>query len=174
MEIRRVQEADIETITAIYNWYILNTPITFEIEAINSEEMQRRVHSKREKFDWLVGEVNGEVIGYAYYGAYHMRAAYDHTVETSIYLAQHQTGKGFGKALYQSLIDAAKERGFREMIGIIALPNPSSIALHQRFGFEEIGRLKRVGYKFERYLDVGIWQRSLNSSGVAKREAEHH
>ncbi|NER84588.1 MAG: N-acetyltransferase [Leptolyngbya sp. SIO1D8] len=161
MNIRQIQEADIARITEIYNWYVLNTTITFELEVISPSEMQQRVQGKLKKYDWLVAEIDKSVIGYAYYGAYHSRAAYSHTVELSIYLAQESIGKGCGKSLYRTLIESAKNRDFRELVGIIALPNETSIALHQKLGFEEIGVLKKVGYKFGNYLDVGIWQKSI-------------
>ncbi len=133
------------------------------MEAISVAEMEQRVNAKLEPFDWLVCCINQQVVGYAYYGAFHARKAYSHTVETSIYLAQEAMGKGLGKALYEALIASATAKGFRELIGIIALPNASSVALHHRFGFEQVGFLKRVGYKFDRYIDVGIWQKSIAS-----------
>jgi L-amino acid N-acyltransferase YncA len=89
------------------------------------------------------------------------RPAYSHTVEATIYLAQDQTGKGFGKALYSELIHSAKAQNFREIMGVIALPNAGSVTLHQSCRFEEAGVLKKAGYKFEKYIDVGIWQLSL-------------
>jgi phosphinothricin acetyltransferase len=82
-------------------------------------------------------------------------------VESRIYLPLKNIGHGFGKVLYSNLIDSAKKHGFLEMIGYIALPNPGSIALHQKMGFHEVGVLKNVGYKFEKFLNVGIWQLSL-------------
>ncbi len=161
MNIRQVKDDDIERIAEIYNWYILNTTITFETEAISPLEAKKRIQDKVENHDWLVGESNQEIIGYAYYGSFRSRSAYNHTVESTIYLAQESIGKGFGKSLYGELIKSAKEHGFRELIGVIALPNQGSIALHQKLGFEEIGVLKNVGHKFERYINVGIWQKSI-------------
>jgi L-amino acid N-acyltransferase YncA len=161
VNIRQIKDDDIVKITAIYNWYILNTAITFEIEAISPLTMQQRVHEKLENHDWLVGESDQEIVGYAYYGAFHARAAYNHTVEATIYLAQEQTGKGYGKSLYGALMQSAKDHGFREAIGVIALPNSGSTTLHQKLGFSEVGVLKNVGYKFDRYIDVGIWQKSI-------------
>ncbi|WP_416675693.1 GNAT family N-acetyltransferase [Egbenema bharatensis] len=161
MNIRSIAENDIEKITEIYNWYILNTPITFEVEAIHALEMKQRVQEKLQKYDWLVAEVNQEIVGYAYYGAFHPRSAYSHTVESTIYLKQDQIRKGFGQLLYRELIRSATEKGFRELIALIALPNQGSITLHQKLGFSESGVLKKVGFKFEQYIDVGIWQKSL-------------
>ncbi|WP_228035285.1 GNAT family N-acetyltransferase [Oculatella sp. LEGE 06141] len=161
MNIRRVKDDDIMRITEIYNWYISNTTITFETETISPLEMKKRVQEKVAKHDWLVGEFNQEIVGYAYYGSFRSRPAYNHTVELTIYLAQESIGKGFGKSLYDELIKSAEKHGFRELIGVIALPNLKSTMLHQNLGFEEIGVLKKVGYKFDKYIDVAIWQKSI-------------
>ncbi len=161
MLIRPATIADASTITAIYNWYVLNTIISFEVSAVSIDEMKVRIQEKLDHYDWLVGEIDQEIIGYAYYGAFRPRQAYHHTVESTIYVAQKWTGQGYGKALYQRLIESASEHGFREMVGIIALPNPSSIALHEKLEFKEVGVNKGIGYKFERFIDVGMWQLSL-------------
>lgn len=161
MNVRQATKADAGKIADIYNWYILNTIISFETDPISPGEMKKRVHGKLEKYDWIVGESNQEIVGYAYYGPFRERAAYNHTVESTIYLPRENMGKGFGKVLYSHLIRSARDRGFREMIGVIALPNPESIALHQKMGFEEVGVLTGVGYKLGKYIDVGLWQRSM-------------
>ncbi len=161
MQIRRATAGDAERIAEIYNWYILHTIITFETDVVGPQEMTNRIEEKTLNHDWLVGEVNQEVIGYAYYGPFRTRAAYNHTVESTIYLSQKSIGQGFGRVVYAQLLESVKERGFREAIGVIALPNPQSIALHRAMGFAEVGVLKRVGYKFGRYIDVGIWQLSV-------------
>jgi phosphinothricin acetyltransferase len=161
MEIRKALDADAERIAEIYNWYILNTTITFETVVVSPEEIKRRIRGKAVRHDWIVGEVDREIIGYAYFGPFRERAAYDHTVESTIYLSQGSLGRGLGRALYARLIETVKDLGYREMIGVIALPNPESIALHRKMGFEEAGVLKKVGHKFGNYIDVGIWQLSL-------------
>jgi L-amino acid N-acyltransferase YncA len=161
MQMRRATAGDAARIAAIYNWYILHTIITFETDVVGPQDMTNRIEEKTLNHDWLVGEVNQEVVGYAYYGPFRAGAAYNHTVESTIYLAPESLGKGFGRTLYAQLLESVKGRGFREAIGVIALPNPQSIALHRALGFAEVGVLKRVGYKFGRYVDVGIWQLSL-------------
>ena len=161
MQIRRATIGDAERIAEIYNWYILNTIITFETDVVSPKEMKKRIQEKTTKHDWIVGELNQEVIGYAYYGPFRTRAAYNHTVESTIYLSQKSIGQGFGRTVYAQLLESVKSRGFREVVGIIALPNPQSIALHKAIGFEEVGVLKNVGYKFGRYIDVSLWQMSM-------------
>jgi L-amino acid N-acyltransferase YncA len=161
MNIRRATINDATTILEIYNWYIINTIITFETEIVTVETMRNRISEKLMTYDWLIAEVDDKIIGYAYYGSFRPRAAYKHTVESTIYLSKDAQGKGFGRLLYARLIESAKERGFREVIGIIALPNPESIRLHEKMGFAEIGILKNIGHKFDNYIDVGIWQKTI-------------
>lgn len=161
LHVRQATERDSESLTEIYNWYIRNSIATFETRPISVAEMTQRISEKLLQHDWLVGISDDQIIGYAYYGSFRTRAAYNHTVESTIYLADTATGRGFGKPLYRALITSAMHRGFREMLGVIALPNPGSVKLHAALGFREVGYLPRVGYKFEQYIDVGFWQRSL-------------
>jgi L-amino acid N-acyltransferase YncA len=160
LSIRRASESDAERISEIYNWYVLNTIITFETVAVSTREMEQRIKEKVANYDWIVGELNDQIVGYAYYGSFRPRAAYGHTVESTVYLSQSSIGKGFGKSLYSALIRSANENGYRELIGVIALPNPASLALHMTLGFREIGILRGVGQKFGQYVDVALWQRS--------------
>lgn len=161
LDIRPATEADAGRIAEIYNGYVLNTTVSFETEWVSPQEMAKRIRERLEHHDWLVGESQGRIIGYAYYGPFRPRAAYHHTVEGTVYLEGASIGKGFGKALYGRLIELAENQGFRELIGVIALPDQGSIALHRKMGFREIGVLEKVGYKFGRYIDVALWQRSI-------------
>jgi L-amino acid N-acyltransferase YncA len=161
LQIRQATPLDAERLCEIYNWYIQNTVITFELEPILSTEMSERLAQKLEKYDWLVGEYNQEIVGYAYAGSFRARAAYDHSTESSVYLDHTKTGQGFGMVLYGAMIDRCRELGFQELIGGVALPNDASVKLHERLGFQKIGVFPRVGFKFDRYIDVGFWQMSL-------------
>lgn len=161
MQIRQVTESDAAAIVAIYNAYVRETVISFETQEVGVAEMQARIRDKLEKHDWIVGEVGGALVGYAYYGTFRPRHAYAHTVESTVYLGSEHIGKGYGRRLYTELIASAQARGYREMVGVIALPNPASILLHQRVGFWEVGVLKGVGHKLGGYVDVAIWQKSL-------------
>lgn len=160
MQIRRATAEDAARIAEIYNWYILNTTITFEPDLVSPQEITKRIQEKLLHYDWLVGEENQEVIGYAYYGSFRGRVAYNHTVESTIDLTPESRGKGFGKILYGTFLESVKGHGC-EVIGVIALPNPQSIALPRALGFAEVGVLKKVGYKFQSYIDVGVWQLSV-------------
>jgi phosphinothricin acetyltransferase len=161
LNVRTASEADAGRIAEIYNWYVLNTTVSFETEAVSPQEMEKRIQERLERYDWLVGESEGKIVGYAYYGSFRPRAAYNHTVEITVYLEQVSIGKGFGQALYRELIESAANRGFRELIGVIALPDRGSIALHRKMGFREIGVLEQVGHKFGQYIDVALWQKSI-------------
>lgn len=161
MDTRQATLADAAVIAEIYNWYVENTIISFEIAPVSVEEMSARIKEKLEYFDWLVGEIYGEIIGFACYGTFRPREAYRHTVESTIYIAQKWAGQGYGRKLYKQLIKSARSKGFREMVGVIALPNPQSIALHEKLGFKRVGVNKGVGCKFGYYIDVGMWQLSL-------------
>ncbi|HYK52889.1 MAG TPA: GNAT family N-acetyltransferase [Candidatus Eremiobacteraceae bacterium] len=161
MIIRRAIERDAAMIAAIYNYYVANTTSTFETAPVAAETIAERVREKLEHHDWLVGDIDGRIAGYAYYGSFRSRPAYGHTVESTVYVDPAETGHGYGNLLYTALMVSAASKGFREAVGFISLPNPASIALHRSLGFKEAGLLTRVGYKFDRYVDVAIYQRSL-------------
>ena len=159
--IRRAAPADAGAIAAIYNRYVEDTEVSFETEPVPVAEMAQRIADRLARYDWIVAERQGHLIGYAYYGQFRTRAAYDHVVESTVYLAEDAVGLGLGRRLYTDLIASAQGKGFREIIGVIALPNDASEQLHERMGFVLVGRLPKVGHKFGRYIDVSYWQWSL-------------
>jgi L-amino acid N-acyltransferase YncA len=156
--IRPATAADAAAIADIYNWYIANTTITFEIDPVSSDEMARRIDSVLAAHDWLVLEGERELIGYAYASRFRERAAYAQATESTIYLRHGAEGKGLGGPLYAELCRRTFARGYRHMVGAIALPNEPSVRLHERLGFVSAGRLLRIGRKFDRWIDVGSWQ----------------
>lgn len=160
--IRGVETKDCCRVAAIYNYYVEHTTVTFEADPVPAQEMERRIGKTTGLYDWLVYEEDGTVTGYAYYGPFRERAAYAATVESTIYLDRESQGRGLGTQLYSELIERAKARGFREVLGVIALPNEGSIRLHERLGFSKVGHLERVGSKLDAWIDVGIWQRHLH------------
>jgi len=161
--IRPAGEADIAAITAIYGESVANATASFELDAPDSGEMERRWRAIVEGgYPYLVAEENGRILGYAYAGAYHTRVAYRNTVEDSIYLAPESRGKGIGGALLRSLIDECVKRNFRQMIAIIGdSAHTASIRLHKAAGFAHVGVFAAVGYKHGRWLDVVLMQRAL-------------
>ena len=156
--IRKAIASDCEQIADIYNNYVLNTTVTFEVDPVTAEEIAER---QKKSLCFLVYEQDGCVLGYAYAANYHSRAAYRFTAEGSIYLKNGAEGRGMGTLLYEALFSAAKELGIREVIGVIALPNKSSEALHQKLGYRKVGVMERCGFKFDQAIDTSIWQRSL-------------
>jgi len=159
LTIRPISLEDAEGIAAIYNPYILTSIITFEEEPVSTGEIQRRIDSVQSLgYPWLVAEVDGSLAGYAYASRWRERPAYRYTAESTIYLSQESGGHGYGSKLYNALLDELRAGGFHAVIGVITLPNPASIALHEKLGFSKVAHFSQVGYKFEHWLDVGYWQ----------------
>jgi phosphinothricin acetyltransferase len=159
--IRTCAEADAPSVAAIYNHYVRETVVTFEETPVSVETMTRRIADVGASFPWLVSETDGTVIGYAYATAWKPRSAYRFCVETTVYVANGHHGRGLGSTLYAALLAELTDRGFHSAVGGIALPNPSSIALHEKLGFKKIAHFAEVGRKFDRWVDVGYWQRLL-------------
>jgi L-amino acid N-acyltransferase YncA len=156
--IRAATAADAAAIAGIYNWYVANTTITFEVDPVSAEEMAGRITAVLAAHEWLVLERAGELLGYAYAARFHQRAAYRHTTESTIYLRHGLEGKGLGRLLYSELVQRTFARNYRHLIGAIALPNDPSVRLHEHLGFTKAGHLLRIGNKFGRWIDVGYWQ----------------
>lgn len=154
-------QEDAGAIRDIYNHYIRETVITFETEELTEEEMAGRIHGITTRFPYLVYEEGGKVIGYAYANTWRVRSAYDQTVETTVYLDPRQTGKGIGRTLYQALLDECRARNLHIAVASIALPNEHSVKLHERMGFEKVAHFTEVGWKFDRWRDVGFWELKL-------------
>ena len=161
MIIRQALINDAEEIINIYNWYIENTAITFETKKISADDMKQRISKNLTEYEWLVCEVEGKVIGYAYYSSFRAREAYKHTAESTIYISNDYKNKGFGSILYERLFRIAKKKGIREIIGIVSLPNNESVSFHHKQGFKDIGVLRKVGYKFGKYIDIVILQKTI-------------
>jgi len=156
--IRSVHPDEAPSIAEIYNHYILNSPATFEEEALAPEEMRRRIVETAKTYPWLVCEEDGKLLGYSYGRKWRERAAYRHSVEVTVYLHPSSVGKGRGTALFAALLTELRTRRFHSVIGGVALPNPASIALLEKFGLRQVAHFKEVGYKFGRWIDVGYWQ----------------
>jgi L-amino acid N-acyltransferase YncA len=156
--IREATSSDARAIADIYNYYILNTVITFELDPITPQEIIKRMEKYKAVGPYLVLEEDGEVIGYAYVSKFRERPAYEHSIETSIYLKHDCGGKGWGTKLYEELLSQVSlERHI--LIGGIALPNEASIKLHEKCGFKKVAHFSEVGRKFGKWIDVGFWQR---------------
>lgn len=163
LRLRPATPADIPAITAIYAHAVRYGTASFEIEAPDEAEMTRRQRALLDGgFPYLTAERGGELVGYAYAGAYRARPAYRFSVEDSVYVHPDAQVGGVGRALLAALIEATTERGFRQMIAVIGdSAQAPSIALHRALGFDHIGTIRNVGFKFGRWLDTVLMQRAL-------------
>ena len=165
MTIRSVTLDDATAIASIYNYYVIDTVFTFEEEVVLAQEIARRIDDIRSRgLPWTVWEENDEVLGFAYAGRFRERIGYRFTVESSVYLAPDRRGQGIGFTLYSNMIDRLRTRQLdpvHRVIGAIALPNDSSVKLHERLGFRSAGLFSEVGFKLGRWVDVGYWQLDL-------------
>jgi L-amino acid N-acyltransferase YncA len=159
--IRNIKSTDAKAICNIYNYYIQNTIITFEEEPVSEIEMINRISSAT--LPWLVFEDSGNILGYAYASEWKARCAYRFSVEVSIYLDHKKIGKKKGIPLYEKLISHLKNLKYKGLIAGIALPNETSVKFHEKFRFEKVAHFKKVGYKFNQFIDVGYWQLDLNN-----------
>ena len=156
--LRNVRPDDAPSIAEIYNHYILNSPATFEEIPVSQDEMRQRILETTRAYPWLVSEEDGKLLGYCYGRKWRERAAYRHSVEVSTYLDPSAVGKGRGSALLDAILVELRRRGFHCVMGGVSLPNDASVALLQKFGLRQVAHFKEVGYKFDRWIDVGYWQ----------------
>ncbi|MDE3080121.1 MAG: N-acetyltransferase [Paracoccaceae bacterium] len=163
VRVRDAQPSDMAAVQAIYAHHVLHGIATFEEISPSVEEMQsRRAAVLAAGLPYLVAEIGGQVLGYAYATAYRPRPAYRHTVEDSVYVAEGQGGRGIGAALLTALIARCEAGRWRQMVAVIGNSgNAGSIALHRRLGFREVGTLTSVGFKLGRWVDTVLMQRAL-------------
>lgn len=170
--IRPVADRDIPDVREIYNHYVTNSVVTFDEKKWSVAQWRDKMALLR-KLDlpFLVAESpTGQVLGYALVQPMSSKSAYRYSVENSIYLGQAATGKGLGKALLVALIAACEEKGIRQMVAVISDKGAeASIALHERLGFVEVGRMGRVGFKFGRWLGTIYLQKELKPVKKKKR-----
>lgn len=164
VSIRPAISADIPRLTEIYNHYVIHTPVTFDLEPYTVDRRMawfaQFASSGRHRL--LVAEEDGVILGYAGTTRFRPKAAYDTTVETTIYTAQEAIGKGVGRKLYSALFEALANENINRFVGGFTLPNPGSQKLHEYFGFKNVGVFSQVGYKFGKYWDVQWTERPLH------------
>jgi len=153
--------SDAAAIAAIYNHYVRETVITFEETPVAAEEMAARIAKLLPRFPWLVAEDNGAIVAYAYAAPWKERSAYRFALESTIYCAPSHMGRGIGTDLYRALLTTLRTGDFHTVIGGVALPNPASVALHEKLGFKKVAQFAEVGYKLGRWVDVAYWQLPL-------------
>jgi len=167
--IRDALPTDGPSICDIYNYYVKNTVVTFEEEAVGAEAMAERIARVTASLPWLLWEEGGRVLGYCYASPWKERSAYRYSVETTVYLGPGNEGRGLGSLLYGALIPELGRRGLHQLLAGIALPNERSVRLHERLGFVKTGELVEVGFKFGRWIDVGYWQLGLPAGSGSPR-----
>jgi phosphinothricin acetyltransferase len=161
--IRPANGADLPRLTEIYNYYVIHTPITFDLAPLTVEERTHwfEEHSDHGRYRLLVAVEQGVVIGYATTGRFRVKRAYDTTVDSSIYCAPEATGRGIGSKLYGALFEVIAGEDINRIIAGVTLPNDASLGLHRRFGFQMVGTFSEVGRKFGRFWDVTQLERPL-------------
>lgn len=153
--IRKVKPTDAKAIVDIYNEYVVNTDISFEVVPLDEFQMRRRIENiMADGYPYLVYEDENGIAGYCYAHRWKERAAYNLCVETTVYCATGRTQKGIGFKLMQSLIAECRVKGFHALIACITADNEASRRFHQKLGFHEVSHFEKVGMKYGRLLDV--------------------
>jgi phosphinothricin acetyltransferase len=163
--IRHAVAKDLPALTEIYNHYVVNTPVTFDVLPYEPHERTPwfEQFAENTRHQLLVISSAGEIKGYASSASLRPKQAYETSVECTIYLGPEAVGLGFGKKLYAALFDALADHDVHRCYGIITLPNDPSIALHRAFDFKEVARLTEVGRKFNQYWDTLWMEKEINS-----------
>ena len=162
--IRTITKEDSRRICEIYNHYVLNTCISFEEEPVSLEEMEKRIASITAAYPFYVYERDGELLGYAYANRWKERSAYRYVAEVTIYIDKDHLGRGIGRELIKALLDESRKRGFHTLMAVISLPNEASVRLHEEYGFKKAAHFTEVGYKQDKWIDVGYWELLLDQS----------
>ena len=164
MSARPVSSADIEAIADIYNHYVENSVVSFEEATVSVVEIGERVAKvSANGLPWFVAEdAQSNILGFAYASPWKTRSAYRFTVELTVYLASEAISQGWGTKLYSAVVRDLKETPVKTVVAGITLPNPASVAIHEKFGLKKVAHFEKVGFKFGRWLDVGYWQADMD------------
>ena len=166
--IRHVEPLDAKALVEVYRYYVEHTAITFEYDVPSVEEFEGRIEGITQKYPYLVAsEKDGNIIGYAYTSAFHVRKAYEWSAEMSIYLSDKAKGLGLGRKFYEILEDISKRQGITNLYACIGAPEVedeyltnNSINFHEHMGYKLIGRFTKCGYKFGRWYDM-VWMEKI-------------
>lgn len=159
---RLAHDDDASELARIYNHFVRDSVITFDERELDAAQMRANLDGVRDQgLPWLVVGAPGSLQGYAYATRWRLRSAYRYSVETTIYLDPEACGQGLGRLLYQTLLDQLTHLDLHLAIAGITLPNPASVGLHEALGFTKVAHFAEVGRKFDRWLDVGYWQRRI-------------
>ncbi|HEY3528749.1 MAG TPA: GNAT family N-acetyltransferase [Nocardioides sp.] len=160
-QVRPATTADLPGAAAIYDEQVRIGISTFDLEPPPLSYWEHHLASTEPGDHFLVADDGGEVAGFAYSSAYRPRPGYRLTRETSVYLSGHARGQGLGRRMYDDLLARVRADGIHVALALIALPNPASVALHEACGFEHLGTMREVGWKFDRWLDTAWYQKVL-------------
>ena len=160
MTVRAATSADLPAVAAIYDHEVASGVATFDLEPRPLAVWEERLASTEPGDHALVAEVEGLVVGYATSSPYRPKAGYRHTRETTVYLVEGAQGRGLGRELYVELLGLLVADGVHLALAAVALPNPASLALHRACGFAEVGTMREVGRKHDRWIDV-LWLQKL-------------
>ena len=158
MILRSIEEKDVKACLDLYNYYVLNTTCSFEEAEVTFEDFSARVKKIGAKYPYIVAEIDGKVLGFAYVHEFAVRSAYRFAVELSLYVEREARGKNIGSALLQEILKRCKKAGFTQVISIITAENEASCAFHERKGFKFVGEVEKVGYKFGKWLNIKYYQ----------------
>ncbi len=153
-QIRPVTLEDAGAIVDIYNYFITDTTVTFEVQPLTVEEMAERIREISARFPYFVYEEDGRVLGYCYAHLWKERAAYSKTLETTVYLHKDATHRGIGSLMVNHLVDLCREQGCHALIACITEGNEASVRMHEKLGFRQVSEYKEVGRKFDEWLGV--------------------
>ncbi|WP_242155089.1 GNAT family N-acetyltransferase [Aestuariivivens sediminis] len=159
--IRPVHLDDAKALLDIYNYYVLHTAVTFDIKPLSLETFQYKLKDITAVYPFIVFEADHEILGYAYGSRFRPKPAYDYVVESTVYVKHDAHGQQIGTQLYAELIRQLKEAHYHTILGVLTIPNAASIKLHEKFGFQKAGELKDIGFKFNTWQTIGIWQLQL-------------
>ncbi|MFN1127067.1 GNAT family N-acetyltransferase [Halobacterium salinarum] len=161
-QLRLATREDAPAIRSIYVPFVESTPISFEVDPPTTTEMAERIETTLRKYPWFVCETDeGDILGYATASSLRSTPPYAWTAELTVYVAEDAHQSGIGTALYTSLLETLKEQEYYNAYAVVTLPNPASVKLHKRMGFEPIGTFPAVGYKQGKWHDVQWWYRQL-------------
>lgn len=159
--IRQLHTTDIQVLLDIYNYYVLNTVVTFDIEPLSFSTFRDKINHINTSHPFLIYEDEGEVLGFAYASMFRPKPAYNFTLESTVYVKHTAHGKKIGTQLYKALIEKLRETEAHTVLGVLTMPNEASVKLHEKFGFKKVAHIEDAGLKFGEWQDVGIWQLKL-------------
>ena len=159
--IREANQEDVRSIADIYNHYVENTVITFDTETISAEAMHHKIITLQEKYPVLVITLGSDIAGFAYGSSWKTKTAYKHCAETTVYMHPDFQGKGLGVRLYNAVLSSLPLFDIVNAIACITVPNDASIKLHEKLGFQRVGRFDKVGFKKDEWIDVEYWQKQV-------------